>query len=168
MPHRFTPGFADQLDRVGSLRVTQAVDGDVVVPGRVFVAPGDRHLEVGRSGDQYRLRVSDGPPVNRHRPSVDVLFRSVATAAGRDAVGVLMTGMGMDGAAGLLAIRAAGGRTIAQDAATSVVFGMPNEAIKRGAAERIAPLEQIATEIMTLVHGRDRRSRGAAHAPEEG
>jgi two-component system chemotaxis response regulator CheB len=151
MPERFTPAFAEQLDRTCTLRVSQAEDGDLLTAGRALVAPGNRHVELARDGGRYRLWVHDGPPVNHHRPSVDVLFHSVAAHAGRDAIAVLMTGMGGDGASGLLAIREAGGRTIAQNEATSVVFGMPSEAIKLGAAERVLPLDRIAGEITALL-----------------
>ncbi len=162
MPMHFTPGFAEQLDRTCLMRVNEAEDGDVVTAGRALVAPGNRHVELVRNGGRYRVRVYDGPPVNHHRPSVDVLFRSVAAHAGRDAIAVLMTGMGVDGASGLLAVREAGGRTIAQDEATSVVFGMPSEAIKLGAAERVLPLERIAPEIRMLVtHPEHHRLRGS-------
>jgi two-component system chemotaxis response regulator CheB len=151
MPERFTRGFAEQLDHTCPLHVSQARDGDLLRPGCALVAPGNRHVQLARDGGHYLLRVHDGPPINHHRPSVDVLFHSVASHAGRDAIAVLMTGMGGDGAAGLLAIRQAGGRTIVQDEATSVVFGMPNEAIKLGAAERVLPLDRIADEITTLL-----------------
>jgi two-component system chemotaxis response regulator CheB len=158
MPWRFTPAFAEQLDRTCALRVSQAEDGDPVMAGRALVAPGNRHVELASDAGQYRVRLHDGPRVNHHRPSVDVLFHSVAVHAGREAIAVLMTGMGGDGASGLLAIREAGGRTIAQDEATSVVFGMPSEAIRLGAAERVLPLDRIASEIRALL-GRGGRPR---------
>jgi two-component system chemotaxis response regulator CheB len=119
-----------------------------VVPGRALVAPGGRHLLLRRSGAQYHVEVVDGPVVNRHRPSVDVLFRSVAKSAGANALGVIMTGMGDDGAAGRAEMRAAGARTLAQDEESCVVFGMPREAIRRGGVERTVPLSAIAAEIL--------------------
>lgn len=119
------------------------------MPGRALIAPGGKHLLLRRSGAQYFVEVMEGPPVNRHRPSVDVLFRSAARAAGSNALGIIMTGMGDDGAAGLLEMRQAGARTVAQDEHTSIVFGMPKEAIKRGGADRILPLGAMAREIVT-------------------
>ena len=118
-----------------------------MVPGRALIAPGGRHMLLKRSGAQYHVEVVDGPLVNRHRPSVDVLFRSVAKSAGANALGIIMTGMGDDGAAGLLEMRNQGARTLAQDEESCVVFGMPKEAIKRGGAERVVPLAGIAGEI---------------------
>ena len=147
MPERFTAAFADRLDGFCAMEIKEAADGDRVTPGRVLIAPGGRHLLLTRSGAQYRVEVRDGPPVSRHRPSVDVLFRSVARSAGRNAVGILMTGMGDDGAAGLLEMRRAGAHTIAQDEATSLVYGMPREAVARGAAVESLSLEAIAHHI---------------------
>ncbi|GAA0939843.1 protein-glutamate methylesterase/protein-glutamine glutaminase [Virgisporangium aurantiacum] len=157
MPEKFTAAFADRLNAMCAIEVREAVDGDRVLPGRALIAPGGRHLEVNRNGapsplsatsqQQYRVRVLDGPPVNRHRPSVDVLFRSVAKAAGPNALGVIMTGMGDDGARGLLEMRRAGAATVAQDEATCVVYGMPKEAVQLGAVERQAPLGSIAEVI---------------------
>lgn len=147
MPEKFTAAFAGRLDTMCRVRVKEAEDGDPVLPGHVLVAPGGRHLEVVRMDTRYRVRVFDGPPVNRHRPSVDVLFRSVAKAAGPDAIGVIMTGMGDDGARGLLEMRKAGAFTVAQDEATCVVHGMPREAVALGAADREVPLLQIAEVI---------------------
>jgi two-component system chemotaxis response regulator CheB len=147
MPEQFTAAFAGRLDRMCAIDVTEAADGDRVLPGRALIAPGGRHTEVVRDGAQYRVRVLDGPPVNRHRPSVDVLFRSVARAAGANALGVIMTGMGDDGARGLLEMRRAGAATVAQDEATCVVYGMPKEAVQLGAVEQQAPLESIAEVI---------------------
>jgi two-component system chemotaxis response regulator CheB len=143
MPEKFTAAFAERLDRLCALQVREARDGDRLLPGTVLIAPGGRHLQVRRSGAQYHAEVRDGPPVNRHRPSVDVLFRSVAQCAGRNALGILMTGMGDDGARGLVQMREAGARTIAQDEASSVVFGMPREAIRMGGAERVLGLSEI-------------------------
>lgn len=148
MPESFTAAFAARLDTLCAARVSEAVDGDVVEIGRVLVAPGNRHLMLRRRGANYTVALSDGPLVSRHRPSVDVLFRSVASSAGARAVGVIMTGMGDDGADGLLEMRQAGARTFAQDEASSVVFGMPKEAIARGAVERILPLDSLGTEAL--------------------
>nr|WP_207123945.1 chemotaxis response regulator protein-glutamate methylesterase [Halorhodospira abdelmalekii] len=155
MPEKFTAAFARRLNGLCRCEVREAQENDRVMPGRVLIAPGGRHMLVQRSGAHYRIALSDGPPVNRHKPSVDVLFRSVAKVAGRNAVGVLMTGMGDDGANGLLLMRQAGARTIAQDQQSSVVFGMPQEAIKRGAAERVLSLREIAAG---LPHGFRERS----------
>jgi len=127
--------------------VKEAENNDRVVPGRALIAPGGRHMVLKRSGAQYFVEVVDGPLVNRHRPSVDVLFRSVAKCAGANALGVIMTGMGDDGAVGLLEMRNAGARTAAQDEDSCVVFGMPKEAIKRNAAEKVIPLGAIGQEI---------------------
>ena len=147
MPEKFTAAFAARLDRVCRIAVKEAESNDRVLPGRALVAPGGKHLLLRRSGAQYHVDVVDGPPVNRHRPSVDVLFRSVAKAAGSNALGIILTGMGDDGAAGLLEMRSAGARTLAQDEQSCVVFGMPKEAIRRGAAERVLPLASMAREI---------------------
>lgn len=147
MPENFTAAFAQRLDGMCQVHVAEAVDGAEVQPGRVLVAPGGRHTELVRCGTGYRVRVFDGPPVNRHRPSVDVLFRSAARAAGASAIGVIMTGMGDDGARGLLEMRQAGAFTVAQDAATCVVHGMPHEAVQLGAVLREAPLTHIAEMI---------------------
>jgi two-component system chemotaxis response regulator CheB len=143
MPEHFTAAFARRLDECCQISVKEAAQGDDLRPGRVLIAPGNRHLVVRRQGRHYFVELSDGPLVSRHRPSVDVLFRSVAAAAGPNAVGALLTGMGDDGADGLLEMKQAGARTIAQDEATSVVFGMPKEAIARKAAEQVAPLGRI-------------------------
>jgi two-component system, chemotaxis family, protein-glutamate methylesterase/glutaminase len=148
MPEKFTAAFATRLDALCRIEVREAQHNDRVVPGRALIAPGGRHMLLKRSGAQYVVDVVDGPVVNRHRPSVDVLFRSVAKSAGVNALGVIMTGMGDDGAAGLAEMRAAGARTLAQDEDSCVVFGMPKEAIKRGGVERSVPLQAIAGEIM--------------------
>jgi two-component system chemotaxis response regulator CheB len=150
MPEQFTAAFARRLDETCRVTVQEAKDGDAVVPGRALIAPGDRHLSVHTSGGRYVVEVRNGPLVSRHRPSVDVLFRSVALAAGRNAVGVLLTGMGDDGAAGLLEMRSAGAATIAQDESTSVVFGMPKEAIARGAVGEVLPLGRIAPAVRRI------------------
>jgi two-component system chemotaxis response regulator CheB len=147
MPERFTAAFAERLNRSCRVEVKEAAAGDRVLRGRALIAPGNRHLMLRRQGPDYTVDVSDGPAVNRHRPSVDVLFRSVAQAAGCHAVGVLLTGMGDDGAAGLLEMRNAGAHTIAQDERSCVVFGMPKEAIARGAAAAIVPLSGIAAAM---------------------
>ncbi len=151
MPERFTRAFAGRLDRLCEVRVKEAEDGDRVLAGHALIAPGNFHLRVVRDGALVRARVTGEEPVNRHRPSVDVLFQSAAAALGPNAVGVIMTGMGHDGARGLLAMRQAGAHTVAQDEASCVVFGMPKEAIGLGAAERIVPLDRIADTVLGLV-----------------
>ena len=148
MPEKFTAAFAARLDALCQITVKEAEHNDRVVPGRALIAPGGRHMLLKRSGAQYFVEVVDGPLVNRHRPSVDVLFRSVAKSAGVNALGVIMTGMGDDGAAGLLEMRTAGARTVAQDEESCVVVGMPKEAIKRGGAEKTLPLNAMAQEIL--------------------
>ena len=148
MPEKFTAAFAARLDGLCRIEVKEAQHNDRVVPGRALIAPGGRHMLLKRSGAQYFVEVVDGPLVNRHRPSVDVMFRSVAKSAGVNALGVIMTGMGDDGAAGLAEMRNAGARTLAQDEDSCVVFGMPKEAIKRGGVERTVPLGAIASEIL--------------------
>lgn len=147
MPAGFTAAFARRLDDLCEIEVKEAADGDALRNGRALIAPGGRHLLVERSPGGYHARIVDGPLVSRHRPSVDVLFRSVAQAAGHNATGVLLTGMGDDGAAGLLELRQAGADTIAQDEASCVVFGMPRAAIALGAAARIVPLRAVADEL---------------------
>jgi two-component system chemotaxis response regulator CheB len=144
MPEAFTAAFAERLNGLCEMEVKEARDGDRVLPGRVLIAPGARHMQLARSGAQYVVVVRDGPLVNRHKPSVDVLFKSVAHSAGRNAVGVILTGMGDDGARGLLEMRQAGATTAAQDEATSVVFGMPREALRMGAASLALPLHSVA------------------------
>ena len=148
MPEVFTAQFAKRLDQTCRIEVKEAEQNDRLVPGRALVAPGNRHLVIRRSGALYFVDVVDGPPVSLHRPSVDVLFRSAAQAVGPNAMGVILTGMGDDGAAGLAAMKAAGARTIAQDEATSVVFGMPKEAIRRGGVDEVLPLPRIAPAIL--------------------
>lgn len=143
MPEKFTATFAERLNSVCTLEVREAHDGDRLIPGLVLIAPGGRHMQVRRSGAQYHVEVRDGPPVSRHRPSVDVLFRSVAQCAGRNALGIILTGMGDDGARGLKDMHDAGARTVAQDEASSVVYGMPKEAVKLGAVDRNLPLNDI-------------------------
>jgi two-component system chemotaxis response regulator CheB len=148
MPEHFTAAFAKRLNGLCAIEVKEAADGDAVVPGRALIAPGSRHLLLQRTGARYHVAVKDGPLVSRHRPSVDVLFRSAAQCAGRNATGIIMTGMGDDGATGLLEMRKLGAMTIAQDEESCVVFGMPKEAIDRGAAVKVVPLSQIHVEIM--------------------
>ena len=147
MPEHFTAAFARRLDGLCAIAVKEAADGDPVLPGHALIAPGGRHMMLQRQGGHYRVAVKDGPLVARHRPSVDVLFRSAAQCAGANALGILMTGMGDDGANGLLEMRRAGALTVAQDEASCVVFGMPKEAIERGAAARVRPLEHLHLEI---------------------
>jgi two-component system chemotaxis response regulator CheB len=147
MPEKFTTAFAERLDSICQVEVREAREGDRVITGRALVAPGGKHMRLTRSGAQYHVEVRGGPPVNRHCPSVDVLFRSVAEHAGRNALGIIMTGMGDDGALGLQNMHEAGARTLAQDEKTCVVFGMPKEAIKLGCVDRVLPLQAIAQEI---------------------
>jgi len=143
MPEKFTRSFADRLDSLSRVRVKEAQDGDRILPGHALLAPGNYQMEVLRNGAEYRVRVFSGEPVNRHRPSVDVLFHSCARYLGSNAIGVILTGMGADGARGLLAMRESGARTIAQDEASCVVFGMPKEAIALGGADEVLPLGEI-------------------------
>ena len=152
MPEGFTKSYAQRLDRNCQIRVKEAEDGDRILPGHALLAAGNFHMEVLRSGATYSVRVFSAPPVSRHRPSVDVLFNSCARYLGTNAVGVILTGMGSDGADGLLAMREAGAHTIAQDEATCVVFGMPKEAINRNAASQILPLGSIASAAVDLAH----------------
>lgn len=147
MPEKFTKLFAERLNGVCPMQVREACDGDRVIPGVALVAPGDQHMLLERSGAQYLVRLKKGPKVYFQRPSVDVLFYSVARNAGRNAVGVILTGMGADGAKGLKAMREAGARTLAQDEKSCVVFGMPREAIKVGGAERVVSLEGMPKAI---------------------
>lgn len=144
MPENFTKSFADRLNDLCRIKVKEAVNGDPVVQGCALIAPGNKHMLLKRTGKQYFVEVKDGPLVNRHRPSVDVLFRSTARYAANNAVGIIMTGMGDDGARGLLEMKEVGARTAAQDEATCVVYGMPKEAVKLGAADRILPLDKLA------------------------
>ncbi|WP_375691134.1 chemotaxis response regulator protein-glutamate methylesterase [Pseudooceanicola sp. LIPI14-2-Ac024] len=156
MPERFTDTFARRLDGLCRLTVTEAQSGDRLEPGRVLIAPGNRHMIVRRVGGGYRVEIAEGPYVARHRPSVDVLFRSVAQTVGSGALGVLMTGMGDDGARGLLEMRQAGAATFVQDEASCIVFGMPKEALALGAADTTVPLGKIALEALTWVRGQAR------------
>ncbi|MEW6667455.1 MAG: chemotaxis response regulator protein-glutamate methylesterase [Thermodesulfobacteriota bacterium] len=151
MPAKFTTSFAERLDSLCCVNVKEAEDGDSVVNGRALIAPGNYHMILRRSGARYYVQVKTGPTVHHQRPSVDVLFKSVADYAGSNAVGVIMTGMGADGADGLLKMREAGARTIAQDEQSCVVFGMPKEAIKLGAAEKVVSLQHIAKTSLDMV-----------------
>jgi len=150
MPEVFTHAFAERLNRECAIGVQEARDGDPLQAGHALIAPGNRHMLVDRSGGELVARIIDGPLVSRHRPSVDVLFRSVATSVGSKAVGVIMTGMGDDGAQGLYEMKEAGADTIAQDEATSIVFGMPKSAISCGAVDIVVPLDQIASAVLNL------------------
>jgi len=150
MPEKFTAQFATRLNGLCRVTVKEAADGDSVLRGQVLIAPGNRHLLLKRSGARYYVEIKDGPLVSRHRPSVDVLFRSTARYAGKNAVGVIMTGMGDDGAHGMREMKEAGAYNIAQDEASCVVFGMPAEAIKLGGVDRVLPLNQIAGEVVRL------------------
>ena len=148
MPEFFTKSFADRLDQTCKVDVREAKDGDTVTPGKVLIAPGNYHTMLKRSGARYFVKVKKGPLVGRHRPSIDVLFKSVAKFAGRNAVGVILTGMGKDGASGLKQMNEAGAKTIAQDEATSIVYGMPKVAAEYGAADKIVALPDIARNIL--------------------
>ncbi|ULA63071.1 MAG: hypothetical protein LZF86_100069 [Nitrospira sp.] len=151
MPERFTKTWADRMNQLCRISVKEAQDGDSVLPGHALVAPGSYHMTLVRSGARYSVRIDQEPPVNRHRPSVDVLFDSVARYAGANAVGVILTGMGGDGAKGMLAMKQAGAYTIAQNEESCVVFGMPKEAIKLGGVDKIVPLGDIASAVLTYV-----------------
>jgi len=153
MPEKFTAAFAERLNSLCQIEVREAQNNDRVINSRALIAPGGKHMLLRRTGAQYYVEVMDGPLVNRHRPSVDVLFRSVAKCAGANALGVIMTGMGDDGAAGLAEMRNAGARTVGQDEASCVVYGMPKEAVKRGGVEKTVPLGAIAREIMQQMSG---------------
>jgi two-component system chemotaxis response regulator CheB len=150
MPEKFTGAFAARLNSLCQIEVREAKNNDRVLPGLALVAPGGRHMLLKRNGAQYHVEIVDGPPVSRHRPSVDVLFRSVSKTAGKNALGIIMTGMGDDGATGLLEMRNEGAMTLGQDEQTCVVYGMPKEAVKRGAVTRTLPLGAIAGEIVGL------------------
>ncbi len=151
MPEHFTKTWADRMNSLCRISVKEAEDGDSVLPGHALVAPGSYHMSLVRSGARYTVRVNQDPPVNRHRPSVDVMFASVAQYAGANAVGVILTGMGGDGAREMLTMKRAGAFTIAQDEASCVVFGMPKEAIKLGGVDKILPLSEIPAAIVAYV-----------------
>lgn len=150
MPENFTAAFANRLNSLCQVTVKEASDNDSVIRGRVLIAPGNKHTLLKRSGARYLVEVKDGPLVSRHRPSVDVLFRSAARYAGKNVVGVIMTGMGDDGARGMLEMKQAGSTNIAQDEHSCIVFGMPKEAIKHGGVDIIKPLDKIAAEVLRL------------------
>lgn len=150
IPQGFSASFANRMDSLCAMKVYEAEDGQQVLPGHVYIAPGNLHLLIERNGARYICKLNDGPPVNRHKPSVDVLFRSIANCAGKNAFGAILTGMGDDGANGLLEMKQAGAITIAQDEQTSVVWGMPGEAVKRGAADEILPLGKVASRLLLL------------------
>lgn len=150
MPERFTASFAKRLDSKCSISVKEASQNDSIIPGVALIAPGNYHMIVRRSGARYLVEIKDGPPVFHQRPSVEVLFNSVAKYVGSNAIGVILTGMGTDGANGLLNIKKTGARTIAQDEKSSIVWGMPGEAVKLGAAEKVLPLEKIADAVLQM------------------
>lgn len=152
LPVTFSASFAKHIDEAGAMNACIAVDGQLILPGNIYIAPGDKHLRVGRDGARYICRLDDGPLVNRHKPSVEVLFESVAENVGKNAIGVMLTGMGADGAKAMLQMREAGAFNIVQDESTSVVWGMPGEAFKLGAAHQVLPLDSIAARIMTLTN----------------
>jgi len=155
IPKAFSTSFAKRMDDCCAMTVTEAEDGQQVLAGHAYIAPGDRHLYVIRDGARYVCRLDDGAPVNRHKPSVDVLFNSVAKCAGQNAIGALLTGMGKDGAKGLREMRFAGSRTVAQDEATSVVWGMPGEAVSIGAAEDVVSIDDMASCLLALAERMD-------------
>lgn len=151
MPAKFTTSFADRLNKECAVHVSEAKNGDHVIPGRVLIAPGGYHMVLRRSGANYYVSITDGEPVCRQKPSVEVLFNSVAQYAGANAIGAILTGMGDDGAQGLLNMRRNGAHTVAQDEQSSVVFGMPKEAIEAGAAEKVVPLGDVAQAMINFV-----------------
>lgn len=153
MPESFTKSFANRLDNLCKISVKEAQGGERVLPGHAFVAPGHSHLLLKRSGANYVTELSQSEPVNRHRPSVDVLFRSAATYAGKNAIGIMLTGMGKDGAAGMLEMREAGAYNFAQDEASCVVFGMPKAAIELGAVDEVVPLDNMANRVLSKLTG---------------
>lgn len=157
MPEAFTKTFAKRLDGLCKIAVKEAVHGERVLPGHAYLAPGNRHLLLKRSGANYVTELSDGPPVSRHRPSVDVLFRSAANCAGKNAIGIIMTGMGDDGAAGMLEMHQAGAHTLAQDEQSCVVFGMPKEAIARGGVNEIVPLQDLSRRLSFWLSSQGKR-----------
>jgi two-component system chemotaxis response regulator CheB len=162
IPAAFSGPFAARMDSCSQMTVHEARDGQLVIPGHVFIAPGDRHLVVERDGARWRVRITQDAPVNHHRPSVDVMFRSVARCAGQNAIGVMLTGMGADGARGMLEMREAGARNVVQDEKTSVVWGMPGAAANLGAADLVLPLQEIADRVLDWVA--ERGSPAAARA----
>lgn len=159
MPAGFTRSFAERLNKICQIGVKEGEDGERVLPGHAYIAPGGRHMHLGRSGANYIIQIDDSPPVNRHRPSVDVLFQSVAKNAGRNAVGVMLTGMGADGVKGMMMMHKAGAHTIAQDQNSCVVFGMPREAIEAGCVDEIVPLQQISQRVLAFISSTGRSVR---------
>lgn len=159
MPEKFTNAFANRLNQLCQITVKEAEDGDSVLTGQALIAPGNYHMRLVRDGARYRVRLDQEPPVNRHRPSVDVMFDSVAERAGANSIGVILTGMGADGANGLLKMKEAGAMTLAQDEASCVVFGMPKEAIKRGGVDRVLPLSDMPAALLEDVESHHRRRR---------
>ncbi len=155
MPPGFTKSFAQRLDSLARMAVKEADEGERILPGHAYIAPGGLHLAIAKSGSNYVARLSDGEPVNRHRPSVEVLFKSVAREAGANALGVMLTGMGKDGAAAMLEMKRAGSWNLAQDEASCVVFGMPREAIAMGAVDEVLPVTAIARRLVERIaeHG---------------
>lgn len=151
MPEKFTRSFADRLNKLCKIQVKEAENGDTVISGRALIAPGNKHMTLRRSGARYYAEILEGPLVNRHKPSVDVLFRSTATYAGKNSIGLILTGMGDDGARGLLEMKQAGAHTIAQDEKSCVVFGMPKEAIRLQAAEAVLPLDRMGSHILSNI-----------------
>jgi two-component system chemotaxis response regulator CheB len=164
MPEHFTHTFATRLDDLCQIKVKEAEHGDIILPGHAYLAPGDAHLLIARSGAHYVCELSQGEAVNRHRPSVDVLFRSAAQVAGRHAIGVIFTGMGKDGAAGLNEMHKAGAHTVAQDEASCMVFGMPREAIAQGGVDQIVALHDIAKYLLDYLE-KNSGSRSPATRP---
>ncbi|MGE0385477.1 MAG: chemotaxis response regulator protein-glutamate methylesterase [Gammaproteobacteria bacterium] len=162
IPESFSATFARRMNSVSRMTVCEAADGQQILRGHAYIAPGNRHLTVERDGARYVCHLRDGPPVNRHRPSVDVLFRSVAQNAGANAVGAILTGMGDDGARGMKELHDAGAATVAQDERTSVVWGMPGEAVRHGGVDQVLPLDRIAAELLKLTEARVGSSRAAA------
>lgn len=162
IPAAFSRPFAERMNGCSQMTVHQAEHGQLIMPGHVYIAPGDRHLIVDRDGARYRCRLSDEAPVNHHRPSVDVMFRSVARNVGPNAIGVMLTGMGADGARGMLEMREAGARNIAQDENTSVVWGMPGQAVSIGAVDAVVPLQNVADLVLRWAN--ERESREVARA----
>jgi two-component system chemotaxis response regulator CheB len=158
MPEAFTRAFAARLNGLCAIAVKEAEHGERLLPGHAYVAPGNRHLLLSRSGANYTATLSDGPPVSRHRPSVDVMFRSAANCAGANCLGVIMTGMGDDGAAGMLELHQVGAHTMAQDEESCVVFGMPKEAIARGGVDQVVPLDELASRLITWLAAQGKRS----------
>jgi two-component system chemotaxis response regulator CheB len=162
MPESFTTSFAERLNKICDMEVREARDKDHVVPGVALIAPGNFHMILRRSGANYLVRIKDGPQVHYQRPAVDVLFQSVAKNAGKNSVGVLLTGMGVDGAKGLLAMNHAGAYTMAQDEETCIVFGMPKEAIKLKAVNKVVPLQRMPNEILRALNNKNIISQTAA------